>query len=397
MAFGACCAADVAYGAALDEATAVRLGLARPAVDSLVGGQVDVARGEAWSVGAWSNPEFDYEREAGGGAIENSYRLSQSMSISGAKALREQAAQRRVKAATLDGDAYRRELVAEIRRHFFTIIRADELGRAVQRWSERVSAVDETIRRREAGGESSRYDRQRILQERLLIPVAAAEARAQRDAAWHRLAALIGREEAARFASTEGRLLPPLPAPLDELLAKLQDRPELRALSERAHASSADLRAAERSNIPDVKVGVGLKTVEERSTEDNRLLLSTSIPLPILNRSQGEILRAGASARVAQAQYEIALERSRGDVAAAWHRVRTLHRAALDYRRDTQEPSEQLTRVTEAAYKSGETGILELVDAYRTTFEVQRRTLDLELEVRLGRVDLERLVGGEEP
>jgi cobalt-zinc-cadmium efflux system outer membrane protein len=84
-------------------------------------------------------------------------------------------------------------------------------------------------------------------------------------------------------------------------------------------------------------------------------------------------------------------------VAAAWHRVRALHRAASEYRRDAQEPTEQLTRVAEAAYRAGETGILELVDAYRTAFEVQRRTLDLEMEVRLGRIELDRMVGSDSP
>jgi cobalt-zinc-cadmium efflux system outer membrane protein len=391
------CLISTAQGAVLDEATAVRLGLARPAVDSLVSGQIDAARGEARSAGAWDNPEFEFERESSGNVTENSYRLSQNLAISGRRSLREQAGQRRVKAAALDGDAYRRELAADIRRAFFTVLRADELARAVQRWAERLTAVDETIRRREAAGEASRYDRQRILQERLAIPVTAAETRAQRDSAWQRLAALIGPQEAARFSGAEGRLLPTLPGPLEEMLATLEDRSELKALAERAQASSAEQRAAERSNIPDVKLGIGVKTVEERSADDTRLLLSTSIPLPIFNRAQGEIMRAGASARVAQAQYDIALDRARGEVAAAWHRVRALHQAASDYRRDAREPSEQLTRVAEAAYRAGETGILEIVDAYRIAFEVQRRALDLEMEVRLGRIELDRLTGGDRP
>jgi len=390
-----------AWGAPLDESTAIRLGLARPAVDSLVGGQIDAARGEARSAGAWDNPAFEYERESsnlsGGDVVENTYRLSQVLGISGSRSLREQAAQRRVKAAALDGDTYRRELAAEIRRLFFMVLRGDGLDLAARRWSERLTAVEETIRRREAAGESSRYDRQRMLQERLAVPAIAAESRAQRDSAWQRLSALIGRDEAARFSGVEGRLLPALPAPLEDVLSKLEDRPELRALAERAQASSVELRAAERSNIPDVKVGLGLKTVEERSVDDTRLLLSTSIPLPLINRGQGEILRAGANARVARAQYDLTLDRARGDVAAAWHRVRALHQAASDYRRDAQDPTEQLTRVAEAAYRSGETGILELVDAYRTAFEVHRRTLELEMEVRLGRIELDRLVGGDGP
>jgi cobalt-zinc-cadmium efflux system outer membrane protein len=397
-----CAAGPIAVPAAtLDEATAVQLGLARPAVGSLVGGQIDAARGEARAAGAWRNPEFEYERESsnlsGGEVVENSYRLSQVFGISGTRSLREQAAQRRVNAAALEGDSYRRELAAEIRRVFFLVLRGDGLDLAARRWSERLTTIDETIRRREAAGEASRYDRQRILQERLAVPAIAAEARAQRDSAWQRLSVMIGRDEAARFSGVEGRLLPALPAPLEEVLAKLEDRPELKALAERAQASSVEVRAAERSNIPDVKLGIGLKTVEERSNDDTRLLLSTSIPLPIINRAQGEILRAGANARVARAQYDIALDRARGDVAAAWHRVRALHRAASEYRRDAQEPTEQLTRVAEAAYRAGETGILELVDAYRTAFEVQRRTLDLEMEVRLGRIELDRMVGSDSP
>jgi cobalt-zinc-cadmium efflux system outer membrane protein len=389
----------LAQPARLDEGTAIQLALARPAVDALLTGQSDAARAEATIAGTWDNPEFDFEREFSNGfageGTETLYRFSQVLNLSGSRALRASAAQRRVRALGHEADTYRLELTSEIRRLFFAVLKAERVIDAAQQWAERLSAVERVVQRRVTAGEASRYDRQRIAQERISVATQIAETRAQREANWQKLLALVGPAQAGSYVGVTGPLLPELPAPLEGLLASLEERPEFKSLSVRGEALAMERQAAERAIFPDIKLGAGVKTIEGRSGSDNRFVFSTSIPLPLFNQQQGERARIDSNARVNEAQYRLALDRTRSEIAGTWHRVRALHQVASEQATTVLRPTEELTRVAEAAYRAGESGVLELVDAYRTAFDVQRRGLDLELEVRLGRIELDRLTGGQ--
>jgi outer membrane protein TolC len=61
-----------------------------------------------------------------------------------------------------------------------------------------------------------------------------------------------------------------------------------------------------------------------------------------------------------------------------------------------QEPpgtAEELVQIAVVAYREGEVGILELLDAARTASRAQIRNIDLRLDVRLAQIALERAVG----
>jgi len=49
--------------------------------------------------------------------------------------------------------------------------------------------------------------------------------------------------------------------------------------------------------------------------------------------------------------------------------------------------------MADVAYREGETGILQLLDAYRTRGRAQERAAAAALELRLGEIALERAVG----
>jgi outer membrane protein TolC len=50
-------------------------------------------------------------------------------------------------------------------------------------------------------------------------------------------------------------------------------------------------------------------------------------------------------------------------------------------------------QIAEVAYREGEAGILELLDAVRTAARASNRSLDLRLDARLAQIALERAVG----
>jgi cobalt-zinc-cadmium efflux system outer membrane protein len=58
-------------------------------------------------------------------------------------------------------------------------------------------------------------------------------------------------------------------------------------------------------------------------------------------------------------------------------------------------PAGDLSRTAETAYRAGEGGILELLDAYRTELDAELAALELELRARLARIELDELSGAD--
>ena len=67
--------------------------------------------------------------------------------------------------------------------------------------------------------------------------------------------------------------------------------------------------------------------------------------------------------------------------------------AAERYRRDAVAPSADLVRIAETAYRTGESTVLELLDAYKGALEAETMALDLEWKAREASIELDQLTG----
>jgi cobalt-zinc-cadmium efflux system outer membrane protein len=192
----------------------------------------------------------------------------------------------------------------------------------------------------------------------------------------------------------EGTLLPPVPpAPLESQLAALTARPDLRGLEQRVAAAELEQKAAIRWWFPEIALGAGIKQIAQGPFDDLVPLVSTAIALPVLDRQQPERSRADAQAQLARSQRNLLLARAAGDVRGLWQQANRLSNAARRFREKTVQLSPELIRIAEAAYRGGETGILELLDAHRSRLEADLQTLDLELSARQAGIELDRLTG----
>jgi cobalt-zinc-cadmium efflux system outer membrane protein len=95
--------------------------------------------------------------------------------------------------------------------------------------------------------------------------------------------------------------------------------------------------------------------------------------------------RSRVEAERASIEHQIRSEITRASEALA------LRQAAVSD--DAEAAGDELMQIAEVAYREGEMGILELLDAVRTASRARMRSIELRLEARLAQIALERAVG----
>ena len=383
----------------LTEAKSLRLALARPAVQLLDTARLALAQSDVTQAGRWSNPQFQYQREevdrASGDMTDEFFWLSQRFEISGQRGLRKRAAEERVGAAALATDAERAQIEAATRTLFYQAVHQQARVRAIEAWTGRMSAIEAIIRKRQAAGDVSGYDALRLSRERASAEAALRQERAGYRRIWAVLSAVLGGPGvAAPYDGVAGELLPGHPAPLNELLAGLVNRPDLAQLEREAAAHDLERRAEERGWVPELTVGVGQKVVADELGRDSGPMVSAGISIPLFDRGQSESQRASALAAIARSEFQLALTAAEGEVRGGWQEVTELIATAQAQRDAGHADALRLIEIAEAAYRGGELGVLELLDAYRGAHEIELLVLTLAASARQARIELDRLTGG---
>lgn len=382
----------------LDEEEAVRRALSRPAFADELAARVDLARADEVGARRWPNPEVSWSHEqvrAGGATERQDFAvLSQRFDLSGRRGLRGDAAARRVEAAGADAALVRLDVESETRRAFVNVLAGERRVTTLKAAAERLASVAAAVTRRSASGDVAGYDRRRVERERLtalgrLDVEEGALARAR-----SRLAALVGASDLSAPFAVKGELAGSAPPPLATFTERLPSRPDLKALELEARSGELEARAAGRWFIPEVELGAGLKTVDAGAGRDSGFAAALTVPIPVFSRDQHERLRGDARARAARGRLSLARESARADVSGLHAEATRLAAAAARYRYSGAADSALLLRTAEAAYRGGEVGVLELIDAYRAALDADVTLVELDWAARRARIDLDRTSGG---
>jgi outer membrane protein, heavy metal efflux system len=123
----------------------------------------------------------------------------------------------------------------------------------------------------------------------------------------------------------------------------------------------------------------------------DRYKLGINLPLPLFNHRDGQI----ASARAKQKQSEatvMAVERQlKQDWSQAFIRYQNANAQLVSYESGLLKEAESAFQVAQAAYKYGERGILDFIDAQRTLASVKRGYLTNQFERRYACMDIQQL------
>jgi cobalt-zinc-cadmium efflux system outer membrane protein len=371
----------------LTEDDAVRIAQGSQSVIALGAAQLDLARSDIERERRWPNPTLDYTRESAG-ETEQFLTLSQSFDFSGRRAMRRRAAELRVVATQQEVAGQQLDLARIVRSEFSRAASQQELVRALTEWSRKIGAAADTAARLQAGGEVSGYDRRRLERERIGAEARLAAERGALIAAQRRLASFLGSENLDGV--TLQRPTPPeIPADA-ELTTRIEQRPDVAAIAKRIEAATLDQQAAQRWRVPLFDLTAGMKNTQA----DSGAIFGAGVSLPLFNRNQDELLRANAELAILNAQRTLLVTRAHGEVGGLAAEARELRNAARLFREQALPTSERLTATAEAAYRAGEVGILELLDAYRTALDGEVEAAELEQRAREAEIDLTRALGG---
>ena len=378
----------------LTEKMALQLGLAREPVQQRVAGRIAEAQSDVIAAQIRPNPELSFERESLNNSedhVEHKLVVSQQFDFSGRRALHIEAADRRLDATRLESDAWRADLATDIRERYYAALLQQARRAVYARTQQRIEVLGKALQKRRREGDVSLYDYQRGITERAVVEAEAGNSQLDFDTAWQSLWVLLGVDRQG-YQSLQGELLPGQPASLEQLAAMLDQQPALRQLEAQGEAFILQQRAESRT-FPEVTLGLGLKREETDSRSDNGLVLNASIPLPVSDIRRDKRARLGAQAQIAQSDYRLAYDRTHAELRGLWQETTQYRQRATGFRKTAVQPALELIEITEAFYRAGEVGILELLDAYRGALEAELTALELEHKARSARIKLDHLTG----
>jgi cobalt-zinc-cadmium efflux system outer membrane protein len=284
----------------------------------------------------------------------------------------------------------RNELVGQVRQRAYEYLLRKEEALAAADALGLLEQIRERVKVRVETGEAGRYE---------LIKSDAEIINAQQREQTARLQIQQAAISLNRLAAGQ---LPPvwdLDAQLNEVIAlpeldqlkksALQSNPELRVLESEFERNTSRIAEAQASRLP----GLELRLSQIREPDVRQDILGVSVQVPLFDQRRGPRAEAIAerertTARLEGRRAELIqqLELSWKSVEIARVRIKALSEGAM---RD----AEAALRVAQAAYRFGERGILEVLDAQRVLRAVRQDLLLARYQLQASLIDLDVLAG----
>ena len=361
----------------------------------------DVRAAEARTVqaGLWSNPELSLEIEnfAGSGAFDGvdaaeiTLSLSQSFPLGGDIKRRKDLARLQGRLAGWDYESARVALLTEVTQRYMDVLAAQrqvELARESLALAEQVA---ESIGHRIDAGDAPAVERSRAT-----VPVATARIALRRverslESARVQLSLTWGSSSPA-FKTVMGDLdSVEAPPPVTAFAALISQNPDVARWVTEIASRQAEMELARAEAVPDMTAGLGYRWFNE--TDDSALVAGVSIPLPVFDRRQGDVLAARfgvASARNQQRAVELRIEAA---IASAYARLANAYDEVVGLRDDALPPATQAYHDIRQAFERGNLGYLDVLDAERTLIGLRQQYLDALAKYHGSVAELEGLIG----
>lgn len=333
---------------------------------------IQSAQGKAYQAGLYPNPVASFsadelgDRTGPAGILTP--QLSQEIVLGGKLRLNRAVAGKEVDQATLALQSQRYSLFTTVRQGYFEVLATQ---RRVQILGELVKFAKKSQENAEALEKAKQIAELDVLPLQLEFHRLTADLEAtQREwvAAWRRLAASIGIPNLPMTALI-GNLDDNLPN-FDFEQARdivLEIHPEVNFAKVGIAKADLALRRAEVEKIPNVTVGAGY--TRQNQNRSNDWMLGVSVPIPVFNRNQGNVLAAQAD--TGKARFEVT--RVQNDLASrlatAFGQYSAAKQRADRYRTSIVPTATRSYELSMKAFKGGQFEYLRVIQAQRAISE----------------------------
>lgn len=317
--------------------------------------------------------------------------LSQRIELGGKRSARIASAERGRDVAAADLAAKRLDIRATVIGAFFDVLVAQERIQQAEDLLGLAQRASQAASRRVTAGKISPVEETKARVAEASARVELNQAQRELVSARKRLAASWG-SSTPRFEQVEGRtdLLPPVRS-AEEITRRLNASPALlRARHEADRFSAiADLERSRR--IPDVTVSLGTKKAEELGR--NQTIVGISIPFPIFDRNQGNVLEAQRRADKARDELSATEVRLSTEVAQNEERLKALVVEAQTLQSEIMPGARSAYDAASKGFELGKFSFLEVLDAQRTFFQARAQYLRSLSDAHRTAAELERVLG----
>nr|WP_232108882.1 TolC family protein [Pseudomonas mosselii] len=357
-----------------------------------IGREIGIAEGERRQAGLIPNPELSWEVEDTRRATSTTtVTLSQALELGGKRGARIEVAKAGQAIARLELERQRNSLRADVIQAFHAALRAQtalELAQQSQALTERGLRV---VEGRVRAGQSSPVEATRAQVQLAQAEAAVRRARTERGVANQVLARLTGSAE-ARFDRLDASNLSPGPAPQAEpLLAKVEQTAEWRLAAAQIERGDASLGSEKAQRIPNLTVSLGSQYSREDRERVN--VVGLSMPLPLFDRNQGNVLAAARRADQARDLRNAVEVRLRSETRSALEQWGTAMGEVQAYDRTILPAAQQAVDTATRGFEMGKFAFLDVLDAQRTLIDARGLYLEALAQATDARAQVERIYG----
>ncbi|ANH36198.1 membrane protein (plasmid) [Ralstonia solanacearum] len=361
--------------------------------------QVQAAQAGMATARAWPNPEVEAmtgrQRARMPGAAEgrtSSMSITQKLDLPWQRTARMQAADAAFEGSQAQARSSARDLEAQLKLRFYDVLRRE----AEQRSAREDVTLVEQIRRRVAvrveTGEAPRYELIRGDAELLNAQRTDQAAALRVQQALAELRRAVGAELPAAFdvdagSDAESAAVHNLPPLADLVGSVLATHPDLEA--DRAAVREAEARLAHERSQRWPSLALRGSVDRQPDLQDSRVGLVVSIPL--FDRREGPVGEAVAALERARATLRDRELQMRQAVESAYRQYEIAQSQVGALESGVVKQAESTLRVAEAAYRHGERGILDYLDAQRVFRQARNDLIAARADLRAAAVELDRL------
>ncbi|UCJ18885.1 TolC family protein [Pseudomonas sp. MM211] len=382
-----------ASAAALTLPEALRLSQQNNPTLAAAGWELDISKAERKQAGLLPNPQLSWEVEdTRSDTRTTTVQLTQPIELGGKRGARVDLAERGMDVAALTVEQSRNALRADVIQAFYAALQAGmrvELANESREVAQRALGIAQG---RVKAGKVSPIELTRAQVQLAELQLEASRATRDQGIAKARLRLVLGEEQVADTLRLQGDAtrIPELPS-VSRLLSALGGSAELRSARLAIEQQEASFALERTQRIPDLDVSIGSQYSAADRERVN--LVGLSMPLPLFNRNQGNILAAARRADQSRDQRNATELRLRNEIATSADQWLMAKEEIRSFESMILPSAQNAVESTARGFEMGKFGFLDVLDAQRTLIQSRGQYIQALSAATESWVQLERILG----